>query len=99
MMHPACKLCRGACCESIYLPLSGLNADGIRWFLAHGKPMAAGVELECACLHLRDGRCSIYETRPDTCNIYQVGGEACQSVIRRRRQNWREIEKLFVSVP
>jgi Fe-S-cluster containining protein len=81
----ACELCRGACCESIILPLAGLDDDGARWFRYHGKPMGEAVELQTRCEYLRHGRCGCYQTRPEPCRAFSVGGELCRSTVERRR--------------
>jgi Fe-S-cluster containining protein len=83
----ACELCRGACCESIILPLTGLNDDGARWFRYHGRLIGDAVELAAKCEHLRHGRCDCYDTRPEPCRQFTVGGELCVSTVKRRRPN------------
>ena len=85
-----CAICRGACCETIVIPLSA-DADTNRWVLLHGISQggilsSVKVSLNCRCTALTvEGACSIYEDRPDLCRIYPAGGPACLDVVRVRR--------------
>lgn len=89
-----CELCKGACCESIIAPVGG--GPNSVWFRYHGEPVGVDrVELNCSCRMLKDGRCSVYDQRPDTCKAFIVGGPACRETVKRRRTNWREIFALF----
>ncbi len=74
------------------LPLSDViklmpDEDKLRWFVLHGRPLASGyVRMDCACTALTgEGRCGIYEDRPQMCHDYERGGEWCLEAIRRRR--------------
>jgi len=85
-INKACEVCKGACCESMTLQLSEAdNVDEKRWLVLHGKLYNDWVELPCPCSMLVDGKCSIYETRPDKCDKAQVGGFDCIFAISRRR--------------
>lgn len=84
-MHPACQICRGACCEAIMLPPCR-DPEDTRWLALHGREVDGRVELLCQCHHLLpDGSCGCYEDRPRTCRVYEVGGVACLRAVRRRR--------------
>ena len=81
----ACDLCRGACCESWLVPVDG-EGPAKEWLLARGRQIKPRtVEVETVCPQLRDGRCSIYATRPKVCELYRVGGPVCRETVRRRR--------------
>ncbi len=86
-----CFRCRGACCEEFILPLDAIevrrDADAKRWFQLHGSLLIGPrIHFECKCTQLTDeGKCSIYETRPDVCKVLEPGSEACLNVVRRRR--------------
>ena len=84
-MNPACELCRGACCESITLNVQHKSADVERWIDLHGQRIAGGLNMDCACTALVDGKCSIYDTRPGVCQDFQVGSVNCLVSIGRRR--------------
>lgn len=86
-MHPACALCRGACCEFFALPVRGLGwpEDVTRWLELHGQTVATAVEFNCACTKLVDGKCSIYASRPHLCSEYEVGGDHCRYTVETRR--------------
>lgn len=47
------------------------------------------IHFECKCTKLTgNGKCSIYETRPDICKALEAGSDECLSVVRRRRTEW-----------
>ena len=81
-----CEECRGACCETIIIPLSKDEEDTNRWAILHGKRIGARVALNCQCSALTDqGRCSIYSDRPDMCRTYPAGGALCLETVRALR--------------
>jgi Fe-S-cluster containining protein len=83
-IHPACALCRGACCE--YMQIKYADKDSQAWCDLHGTPDKHGTILELPCKHLRkDGQCGIYEVRPLACFVYKVDGEHCRSAVQLRR--------------
>ena len=90
-MHPACQLCRGACCESIVLPALPPGDEG-RWLGYHGRPLEGGAyEIPVPCTRLDScGSCMIHASRPSVCRTYQVGGPACRATIARRRSTQAE---------
>ena len=96
-IHPACALCRGACCESFALnPQAwGWPAHVCQWLEFHGEPSPLGVEFPLPCKKLVDGRCSVYADRPAMCDQFAVGCDACKVCITRRRtEQVAEILKL-----
>lgn len=94
-----CSVCRGACCESVVIPLAPMrkacDRDDIRWLLLHGRKVESaeqggtgghGLELEARCTKLdADGRCGIYDERPMVCRLFPAGGPDCLDTVRRRR--------------
>ena len=91
-----CEECRGACCESICLPLysnptGSLRVNEVnRWLAVHGTIEQLNghdhVELEVRCAKLTPaGRCGIYETRPLPCALYAPGGVDCLNTVAKRR--------------
>jgi Fe-S-cluster containining protein len=90
-MHPACEVCRGACCESLLVPV--LRAPSTLAFYATrgdvftvlGQPHDI-CELPTPCRHLDScGACSIYESRPSACHTFEVGSRECRLTVKRRR--------------
>ena len=96
-LNKACERCRGACCESIVLPLNAPNGDIGRWLDFHGTRTSQGLELECRCSKLKDGKSSIYEDRPQVCKVFRVGSAECRYAVHRKRseQEAEEILKLM----
>lgn len=95
-----CSECRGACCEEVIIPRCAVTMpddDAVRWFELRGEyaPLEllegielpeAGLRLEVPCTKLtEDGRCGIYEERPNVCAAYEAGGADCLDTVRRRR--------------
>ena len=94
MIHPACALCRGACCEFMRLPVTMLaeGQDAARWASYHGTydPSAHTVELNCRCSKLTvDGLCSVQSNKPKMCLDAVVGGPSCVHAIAKNRPHLR----------
>lgn len=84
-----CNRCGARCCTHIALeidrPTTKAERDYIRWYLLHG-----GVEVfidhhkhwfikvPTPCDMLKEGLCTIYETRPDICREYPEPGTVCE---------------------
>jgi hypothetical protein len=85
-MHPACKLCKGACCRFIQLPCTVVPRDERQWLELHGTVDSKGqVSLDVPCrMLLADGRCAIQKTKPKMCSDFEVGGDDCLRAIRRQ---------------
>ncbi len=86
---PNCAECRGACCETILVPVKTASPDTKRWIIMHmGVMIQPGLyEFPLPCTALRaDGTCMVYETRPKPCKDYPVGGPDCLATIERRRK-------------
>jgi Fe-S-cluster containining protein len=84
MVSP-CDICKGACCESIVLPLAFKDEDTQRWYALHGKDERGAVRLECKCSALKHGKCTIYDTRPEVCRVFAVGSPECRNSVTQRR--------------
>jgi Fe-S-cluster containining protein len=84
-----CLACKGACCEDFSLRRQDMDLpspDVERWLTLHAIPSPAHLRFECRCLQLTlDGRCAIYQDRPDVCRVFAPGGEDCLETVRRRR--------------
>ena len=105
-MHPACEVCRGACCESLYIPV--LRDKVTRDFYSTrgsvftilGQPHDMA-ELDARCRHLDAcGKCSIHDTKPAACSAFEVGCKECRLAIKRRRsQKADDIIRLIDQLP
>lgn len=89
-MHPACALCKGACCETLALPIG--DDEVMRdWLEARGQLFVRpdgrkGVRIDARCPHLSGaGACGVYENRPVLCEQYPVGGVACREAVAALR--------------
>lgn len=82
-----CSECRGACCESVLVPLPPPAPDRARWLALRGIGLVAGFhEFPVRCTALTDaGRCGIYEDRPVLCRVYEPGGADCLQTVQLRR--------------
>lgn len=86
--HPACELCRGACCETLSVPLNvgTLSNDSRRYFRMRGRIEGSTLRLDAPCQALTgEGTCGVYSTRPQGCKDYVVGGDACVAAVRAQR--------------
>ena len=85
-----CLKC-GKCCRFVALPFGGkITPDVVRWHNAHGIKVVQKEELgmfhgkvliPLECKHFKDGRCGIYEERPQVCRDFESGGEVCKEAI------------------
>ena len=79
-----CEYCTAKCCRYLALPLprrpkTWTEFDEVRWFLSHEK-ISVFVDkgewyilVHNECQHLlHDGRCGIYEIRPQICRDYKT---------------------------
>lgn len=88
-----CEICRGACCTTMFVPKLG-DADSIRWTMLHGVDAGKRVLLNCVCNELTtEGRCGIYENRPEICRTYPAGGKDCLDTVRLLRTS-EEYDKI-----
>ena len=99
-MSDACKLCRGACCESIMLPIdrNPLTAEfysaRAEVFAVNGQPIA---EIPYRCPSLSSsGKCKCYASRPVACIRFAVGSTMCLAAIERRRPDQAEAIKALI---
>lgn len=63
------------CCENIYLPFIA-SPDEKEWLEYHDievieNSVGEFIKINNKCSKLVDGRCSIYEKRPDICRKYE----------------------------
>ncbi len=86
-MNPACAACKGACCETLTLPMP-TQANIIEWISLRGRVEGKMIRVEVPCRELTgDGACGIHATKPQICRDFAVGSPACISAIRARRGN------------
>jgi hypothetical protein len=99
-MHPACKLCRGACCESVVLDQTS-SAMVNEFLRARGRQLPGyRTEIESRCPHLVKGACDCHASRPVACQLFAVGGAACrETVLRRRAKDAGQIIGLLDTAP
>jgi len=92
MIHPACSICKGACCEYFIIPYKVRLEGNKKWIEAHGylnhHPVVGknGVEITIPCQYLDSlGRCLIYDKRFPACKEHPVGGDMCINAIKKMR--------------
>lgn len=84
LIHPACAICKGSCCETLQFPLPD-DPDLARWLGFHGKVRGGRVRLETPCSKLVSGQCSVHADKPKVCRDFEVGGDLCRSAVVTRR--------------
>lgn len=89
-----CEICKGACCERFGINFKDHSEDTFRWFAYHGESKGRIVFFDCKCKWLKDGKCSIYDDRPQLCKDYAVGSRPCiEAIMNKHRDNTRK--KIF----
>ena len=83
----ACELCKGSCCKSIAFPLSWFKSSDMAWVALHGDVEPDRVRINQSCSMFKDGKCTIYETRPKACRDYPVGCDSCLKVVAKFAQD------------
>jgi len=98
-LNEACKLCKGACCEFFSLKFGPMDDDKRKWVDFHGTEAPEGVILmkemvffDCKCRHLKKGKCSIYDTRPNVCEDMEVGSSLCLAALKHRRSKQQQVK-------
>lgn len=94
-----CQRCGGACCESITLDLSTTNNDFLRFIELRSMPQkkedgTVARNFNIPCMALKEGRCAIYESRPQMCKDFEPGGMLCITTVTARRSAAEAIEIL-----
>ena len=93
-MSKACELCKGACCESILLPIDA-SPTTTEFYAARGSVFMIATstfaEVPARCPHLSgSGKCKTYANRPVACSRFPVGSVMCLTAIERRRPEQAE---------
>jgi len=90
-MHAACEVCRGACCESVYVPILR-DKDTREFYATRGSVFTIYgqkndmAEIDSRCRHLDAcGLCTIHDSKPAACDAFEVGCKECRLAIKRRR--------------
>jgi Fe-S-cluster containining protein len=93
--HP-CDVCRGACCQSFLVPLPrDPRPDVVRFLGLRGSIERGFLRVDRACDELSDdGRCNIYDRRPQPCREYKVSGPDCRRAVDLRRTS-AEAQAIF----
>lgn len=88
-IHPACAECKGACCETLLMPIDpSFMSSPVRKYLRTRGEFEGDymIRLNCQCRFLDDkGQCGIYSGRPDVCRTATVGGAMCRAAIKANR--------------
>lgn len=98
-IHPACAICKGACCETLLMPMNpgAISPDTRKYLKMRGVLTRVGLRVDVPCKSLSpSGTCSVYSTRPDICRVYAVGGIACRESVLSRRDP-KTAEQVFAN--
>ena len=96
----ACELCKGACCESILLPIDS-SPMTTEFYSARGSVFQIAnlnfAEIPSRCPHLSgSGKCKSYASRPVACSTFPVGSPMCLVAIERRRPDQADAIKALL---
>jgi Fe-S-cluster containining protein len=75
-----CDECNGACCRVVTIRVGEVTADQAAWAAMRGRMSGGTWEVRATCENLTvEGRCAIYDRRPEVCREYESGGKQCRS--------------------
>ena len=86
-----CTLCRGACCEDTFIHLGKLDGVSLEFLRVRVSGVVRlddgtwGFYLGKSCSHLKDGRCEVYEDRPQRCRDFTEGSRECFAQMQCKR--------------
>jgi len=85
-MNNLCGKCGGSCCKLQLVSLDDLKTTGAKSIHYEGETsnkIANGyIQMDRICPMLKNGKCDIYETRPQACRDFKVGSEKCLLVMK-----------------
>ena len=77
-MNELCEDCAGSCCRDVLLPVGDVSPAVREWMETRGPIIDGLWRIPARCKYLsEDGKCIIYDTRPEACRTYEVGGAHC----------------------
>lgn len=86
-MASDCADCKGACCRQVVIRIGKPSPDELAWLETRGEVVGESWRIRSECKYLaEDGRCSIYEDRPQVCRDFRLDSPECkrsQEAIRR----------------
>jgi Fe-S-cluster containining protein len=97
-VHPACEICKGACCKYFALWKSSFRPDVAGWIALHGKDEGKAVIFDVPCGMLKDGKCSTYDARPEICRNGKPGEFSCLDAITRYAKDREDEIKKAIEV-
>ncbi len=80
-MNATCAECGGKCCKTIAYANNLVRDADVRELFDTRMAGRSGAFtwINSVCRHLRDGKCSIYEARPQFCVDFEVDGPECRA--------------------
>lgn len=81
-----CDNCPAPCCRYVKMGVQQMTPDQERWARLHGiviEPDGWAIPRPCNALTL-DGKCGIYESRPEVCREFAAGGGMCVAARKRK---------------
>lgn len=80
-MNSTCKNCGGKCCVNI-IDVYSIDEiyydDSLVWEIeGRGHDRAMQTNEDGYCIALKNGKCSIYDKRPEVCKLFKVGSACC----------------------
>ena len=79
-MNDLCASCNGICCQGIIEVYSGDEIFYDDTLVCEGVDMEPDRQMKLNgtfCIALKNGKCSIYEKRPQVCRDFKVGCRRC----------------------
>jgi len=94
-----CLECGGKCCCDLILVHESdrlYDTEYVEVYFANLKKMKN--TLENKCILLSNGRCSLYEKRPEECRVFALNSECCnnfyQGIRKKHDCKWSECKNI-----
>jgi len=82
-MNDICEECKGKCCQGIIDVYSSDEIFYDETLVCEAEDTKYDRQMQTVennrCIALKDGKCTIYEKRPQVCRLFEVGNRCCEN--------------------
>lgn len=90
VIDKSCEKCRGGCCRKFRVEVTG--NDDVSWNMIYVRANTYWMRKQkdrMTCVALaRNGKCTIYDKRPQVCKDFSIGESRCVIIQKERKREW-----------